>query len=126
MSRMQRDKGAKAERYIVNRLKEAGFDRVARNLEQTRSGGFDILGLEPLAIEVKDQKQLRVAEWWRQAVQQAREGQIPVLAYHRPGTSIWRVILPLSAFCSGWEDSGITVELDFDDAVVIFREIVGG
>jgi len=126
MSAMQRNKGAAAERKVVKMLREAGFDRAVRNLEQTRSGGYDIAGLEPLAIEVKDQKQLRVAEWWRQAVQQAREGQIPVLAYHRPGTSLWRVILPLSAFCNGWENSEITVELDFGDALVIFREIVGG
>jgi len=55
-----------------------------RNLEQVRSGGHDLLGLEWLAIEVKRQVALNLNGWWKQTVNQAeRVGGIPFLMWRQ-------------------------------------------
>jgi len=91
-------KGATAERELAAVLtgwaKDAGITiALFRNLEQTRSGGHDLVGTEKygMAIEVKRVEALAMPSWWRQAVRQAAalEGCDPVLAWrqnHKP----WR------------------------------------
>lgn len=120
---MQRTKGAMGERTIVNLLKENGFDNAMRNHSQTAIGGFDIVGVEPFAIEVKNHKKLSVSTWWKQATEQATDGLIPVLIYHIHGTSRWLVQVPMSAvnqeLCSQR-----TVTMDFEDFVYIARELM--
>ena len=71
---------------------------MSRNLEQTRSGGHDINGLETFAIEVKRYAKAGDADlqkWWAQAVRQALQvSRQPALAYklnHRE----WRVRIPM-------------------------------
>jgi len=123
MGAMQRNKGSRAERVIVNRLKEAGFDKAARNLSQTRDSGYDITGLEPLAIEVKDHKKLNLSQWWQQTTANATGDLIPVLIYHIPNTSRWMVQIPMhmvsQALCKER-----TVTVGFDDFIYIAREMV--
>jgi hypothetical protein len=65
---------------------------LTRNLDQSRNGGHDILGLEKykLAVEVKRVEILAVEVWWRQAEESARVlGFVPVLAYRQNRTP-WR------------------------------------
>ena len=123
MGTMQRNKGRRAEQLIVNRLKDAGFESAARNLNQTRESGYDITGLEPFAIEIKDHKKLCVPQWWQQTTDNAAGDLIPCLIYHIPHTSHWRVQLPMSVLnpelCSSK-----TVTVDFEDFVYVAREIV--
>lgn len=123
MGAMQRTKGATGERTIVNMLKEHGFTNAMRNHSQTAVGGFDIVGVEPFAIEVKNHKTLSINTWWRQTTAQAKDGLIPVLIYHIPNTSRWLVQVPMCAV--NQELCNVrTVTMDFEDFIYIAREML--
>lgn len=76
-----RDKGQRGEREVIKVLQptvskvyiEAGLPapELARNLSQTRDGGFDIKGLEWMALEVKYQESENIKAWWEQTCRQA-------------------------------------------------------
>lgn len=94
-----RNKGKRGEREIVHLLQPV-IDEVyassgiqipilQRNTIQSDRGGFDIVGLDWLAIEVKHQEQNNVNGWWKQTVQQAGK-KMPVLFYRR-NNAAWRV-----------------------------------
>lgn len=123
MGAMQRNKGRRSEQTIVNMLKDAGFDSAARNLSQTRDSGYDITGLEPLAIEIKNHKTLAVNGWWNQTVDNAIGDLVPVLIYHLPNTSKWLAKIPMSLVNSEL-DQYRTVTMDFEDFVYVLREFV--
>lgn len=94
-----RAKGAAGEREFIKELGlHLGDQMMKRNLEQTRVGGHDIVGLDGWAIEVKRYKAIKegdIANFWEQAVEQAqRIGAKPVLAYREDFRS-WRVRVPL-------------------------------
>lgn len=90
-------KGAEGERelalLLVGMAARSGIDiELSRNLEQTRSGGHDLVGLERyrLAVEVKRVEAIDLTSWWRQAVRQADAIQCtPVLAW-RQNRKPWR------------------------------------
>jgi len=90
-------KGATAERELAAILTAwataAGIPiDLMRNLEQTRSGGHDLVGTEPygIAIEVKRVEALAMPAWWRQATRQAAAANCaPVLAW-RQNRKPWR------------------------------------
>jgi len=75
MSAMSRRKGASHEREVVNILKASGHD-CARNLDQVRDGGGDILFGDWL-IECKRRKAIAIYEWWDQVVIACRKKTIP-------------------------------------------------
>ena len=54
-----------------------------RNTLQSDRGGYDIVGLEDFAIEVKRVEKLNIKKWWEQTLRQTRPGQIPVLFYRQ-------------------------------------------
>lgn len=100
-----RDKGQRAERaavallqpivdkvYALAEVPEADWPKLIRNLQQTQSGGFDIAGLEWLALEIKHQENLNIPGWWRQTLQQAGTTRVPVLMYKRNNVA-WRVMM---------------------------------
>ena len=97
-----RDKGQRAERQAIATLQpvvtkvylEFGKEPPAleRNLMQSMKGGYDLVGLEWLALEIKHQEVLKVDDWWSQAVHQAGESRIPVLMYKQNRVK-WRVKL---------------------------------
>lgn len=62
---------------------------IERNLMQSRKGGFDIVGLDWLALEVKYQEQENLTGWWKQCKDQAGENQEPVLLWRRNNAK-WR------------------------------------
>lgn len=69
-------------------------DEITRNLEQTRAGGADILGIDGLAIEVKRQETLTIDTWWRQVCRAAdARHELPVLMY-RQNRGKWNFCLP--------------------------------
>ena len=113
-----RTKGKSGEREIVNLLKAEGFD-VSRNLDQTRDGGFDIVGLDGIALEVKRAKKPLISKWWSQAKAQA-VGKYPVLAY-RLDNQKWRVIVECN-FMHNELPTDITTELIWEDFVYFLRE----
>ena len=104
-----RQKGAGAEREFAGLVHDWSGVRLIRNLEQTRSGGHDLIvhpdevgsvadAFRKLAIECKRYQtatDAQIQKWWAQAVLQADQaGLKPVLAY-RANRSPWRVVVPL-------------------------------
>ena len=127
-----RAKGAQAERELCHMLGELLGDTLVeplkRNLEQTRNGGHDILGLEGWALEIKRYKRVKEADikdFWGQAVEQAkRVGAQPVLAYREDFQS-WRVRIPWGFMMEDedWdEDVDFTLELSLKAFASIIRE----
>jgi hypothetical protein len=123
MGAMQRTKGATGERTVINMLKEHGFTDAKRNLMQTAEGGYDIVGVGNLAIEVKNCKKLSINTWWVQTKKQATDDLIPVLIYHIPNTSKWLCKLPMSAVNETLSNDR-TVTMDFEDFIYIAREVI--
>jgi Holliday junction resolvase len=104
-----RNKGASAEREFSNIIFQWAGIRLIRNLEQSRSGGYDLLvhpdevgqvadSFRSLAIECKRYAKptpALIKKWWQQARDQAQPGRLhPVLAY-RADRQDWQVIAPL-------------------------------
>lgn len=127
-----RAKGAAAERQFCKDLGEylgdAMTEPLKRNLEQTRKGGHDIVGLEGYAIEIKRYRVIKegdIARFWAQAVDQAKrvEG-APVLAYREDFCS-WRVRIPWGFMMPDmeWdEDVDFTIELSLKAFASLIRE----
>ena len=98
--RMSREKGKRGEREviailqpIVSSVYEAlGVDapRLQRNTLQSDGGGFDVVGLHWMALEVKLVEQQNVEAWWRQTLAQCGQRQTPVLFYRRNKVE-WKV-----------------------------------
>jgi len=100
MGKSQRNKGAAGERELSKILADRlGID-CHRNLEQTRSGGADLLGVGPWAVEIKRQERLCIEQWWAQAC--AQSDAYPALAY-RQSRQPWTIIIPLGVLC-GYQD----------------------
>lgn len=101
-----RTKGAGGEREFARLLAELTGHKPARNLEQSRNGGHDLLATDPdhplnhYALEVKRYSRITPAlqdAWWQQAVGQAeRAGLTPALAY-RGDRQPWLIRVPLFA-----------------------------
>lgn len=119
-----RDKGQRAERQVIKLLQpvvdkvylEGGLEGVTpsleRNLMQSNKGGYDIVGLEWLALEVKHQETLQVDQWWDQAKRQAGgSGKVPVLIYKKNNVK-WRVVMyaKLAPPCNEWAPVDISVD----------------
>ncbi len=76
-------------------------DILTRNLEQTRDGGADIMGIDGLCIEVKRCETVTVPMWWRQVVRAAdNTGRTPVLMY-RQNRKPWTFCLPSALLVIG-------------------------
>lgn len=98
-----RKKGQRAERMIIDLLQPLVNEAYSaagrqppllqRNLMQSDRGGFDIVGLDWLAVEVKHHENLgqyNLDQFWAQTKRQAGPGQLPVLFYRRNNVA-WRV-----------------------------------
>lgn len=94
MSINVRSKGQRAERQVIGVLQPVVNEvymslgcpieqvpRLQRNTLQSDIGGFDIVGLDWIALEVKHQEKLECSKWWQQTVRQAKNGQEPILMY---------------------------------------------
>lgn len=123
-----RAKGKAGERELIGELKKLlppeMTSELTRNLDQTRDGGHDILGLGDWALEVKRYAEVLPADlerFWAQATEQARKDERrPVLAY-RQDRRPWRVVMRMSdvGLIKG-ESYEYTVEMSLQ----LFAEIV--
>lgn len=129
-----RNKGKRGEREIVHLLQPV-IDEVyassgipipilQRNTIQSDRGGFDIVGLDWLAIEVKHQEQNNVNGWWTQTVQQAGK-KMPVLFYRRNNAK-WRVRTVGYVFqrtsTTGPAFSEAVIDISTDDFLLYFKK----
>lgn len=113
---MSRDKGQRGEREIAqmfvlamqdveDRTGKPGFSEdVKRNTLQSDRGGYDLVGVPLLAIEVKRAETPAVNQWWKQCLEQSRPGLLPVLFY-RANRKPWQAVTftavhgPNGGFC---------------------------
>lgn len=89
-----RDKGARGERQLANKLKEYGFDCRRGQQYCGANGDADVVGLDGVHIEVKRTERLSLYDALAQAKHDAREGEMPVVM-HRKNNSEWVVVQPL-------------------------------
>lgn len=125
-----KNKGANAEREVAKLFQPilneeyAKIDKEApemkRNLEQTRGGGYDLVGLDWLALEVKRQENLSIPAWWRQTLKQSSEGQTPVLIY-RQNNKPWKVIMMGGLRVDKGKWISTRVEVSIDEFKVFLR-----
>lgn len=93
MSKMQRSKGAAAEREIAHLLSDELGSLVQRKLGAARNGGSDI-EIPGWSIEIKRTEQW-LSEFWDQAERQAKaEGNRPALIW-RKSRAAWMVWVDL-------------------------------
>lgn len=97
---------------------------LTRNLVQSRQGGYDLVGLDWLALEVKRHETLQLNQWWSQTLRQAGPGQLPVLMYRKNRTP-WRFRALVTTAHYGPIASaacpGITVDMDVEAARLWFQ-----
>lgn len=79
----------------VNDTKQDGEERaesvrLLRNSLQSAVGGQDIVGLPWLMLEIKYQETTYLTNWWHQALEQTKPGQVTVLI-HRKNSQRWLV-----------------------------------
>lgn len=131
---MSRNKGKRGEREIVNMLQPIvdkvyqEFDRevprLQRNTLQSDGGGFDIVGLEWLALEVKFQESFNLNAWWAQTSGQANVTQTPVLIYRRSRVA-WRVRM-MGYLPAGERKVRTLVDIELDAWLVWFETQLRG
>lgn len=110
MGAKSKRKGSSGEREASNKLFDLSGVRMARNLDQVRAGGHDLIidtelsvatpqmqsVYSDFAIEVKRYATLALSGWWKQTVAQAnRYNNTPVLMYRIDRQRHWTVVVPL-------------------------------
>tara|TARA_R110002020_G_scaffold94585_5_gene227431 strand:- start:43 stop:447 length:405 start_codon:yes stop_codon:yes gene_type:complete len=109
MGKMQRSKGAAGEREAAAILHQQFQDilpnRLHRNLDQTRDGGYDLKGLPFVALEVKRCETLALPKWWEQTLAQAKSvDAVPVLMY-RQSRKPWFFVLPWGILAADMQEA---------------------
>lgn len=105
-----KQKGKRGEREVVKLLQPI-VDKVFgdrglevpvlyRNQNQSFQGGYDIDGIDWIALEVKFQETMQINKWWEQTVRQSSGGQVPVLIYRKTRMK-WRVMMFGYLDCGG-------------------------
>lgn len=100
-----RNKGAAGEREVAKIIEDLLGVTCQRNLDQWRSGGFDLEGLDGWAIEVKRAKKPLLESWWQQTVDQARLADLKPVLWWRLDNQKWNVVVPLNLISQGLEYS---------------------
>ena len=89
-----KDKGARGERELANKLKEYGYECRRGQQYCGANGDADVVGLDGIHIEVKRTERLSLYDALAQAKHDAREGEMPVVM-HRKNNCEWVVVQPL-------------------------------
>lgn len=97
-------KGKKGELELANKLKEYGYDtrRSVQYCGKAEEGQADIVGLPGIHIECKRVEKLNIDKAMEQAVNEAKEGEIPAV-FHRKNRKDWNVNLRMSDFMKMYE-----------------------
>ena len=113
-----KQKGARAEREAIQLLQpivdkvyfQYGLEAptLQRNQMQSHMGGFDIVGVEWMALEIKHQETLHVNQWWAQTKRQAGKSRVPILMYKVSRVG-WLVLMRARLPIQGMEGGGIRV-----------------
>lgn len=117
-----RRKGKRGELEVAALLRDLLGTAVVRNLTQARDGGHDLLGLPGWSAEVKRAAQPRVAEWWKQTVDQAN-GAKPALLY-RVDRRPWRAVIALADLMPAFEEQSRDLDWTLETSIKAFSAIV--
>lgn len=99
MGKPSRQKGARGEREVRDALR-------AHGLEARRDGRLDDdldHNVEPFHLEVKRTERIEITKWLEQAERDAGD-RIPAVVFRR-SREPWRIVLPLDAFLSLYNDA---------------------
>jgi hypothetical protein len=95
-----RNKGAAGEREWCKFLRDHGWAKAERDIEQSRSGGGDV-PVPPVLYEVKRYNQIAVRKWLDQSTKSVvdyKECSIPVVAMREDGRTDWMILLSAEDF----------------------------
>lgn len=90
-----KQKGSAGERELSNKLKEYGFDTRRSQQYCGANGDSDVVGIDGLHIECKRVERLNVSDAMKQAVSDAKSGNVPVVM-HRKNREEWLVTMRMS------------------------------
>lgn len=130
-----RDKGQRAEREAIKLLQpiiDEEFQKqgkesplLQRNQMQSHKGGYDIVGVDWLALEIKHQETLQLQQWWSQTTGQAGGDKEPILMYKQNRVK-WRVVmygyLPFGGDWIDWQR--VPVDITLEAFLLYFRQKV--
>ncbi len=125
---MSKNKGANGERElrdllvawahpVTTHLGVDSIDLQRTAASQSRTGGYDLAGLDWLAIEVKRVETKAVKQWWRQTLSQTGEGQLPFLAW-RQNRQPWSFRTLVKCYGGAYN---LTADLDVEGAKLWFQ-----
>lgn len=92
MGKMQRDKGKRGEREVVQIMRDLGWPDARRARQSDGAVDPDVAGCPPLWLEVKRRKNIAAARYMDQAVSDAKEKGMPIV-YLREDNGEWLVML---------------------------------
>ena len=99
-----RDKGARNERLLANKLKELGYEARRGQQFSGANGDADVVGLDGIHIECKAVERLNIHEAMAQAINDAREGEAPAV-FHKKNRTGWLVTTRLEDFMKIYKEA---------------------
>ena len=97
-----RAKGAAGERELSHELEKYGYKTRRGQQFCGANGDADVVGVPGLHIECKRVERLNIYDAIKQALNDAREGEMPVVM-HRKNRQKWLVTLSLDDFMKLWK-----------------------
>ena len=92
MGKMQRDKGKRGEREVVQIMRDLGWPDARRARQSDGAVDPDVAGCPPFWLEVKRRKSIAAARFMDQAVGDAEEKGMPIV-FLREDNGEWLVML---------------------------------
>lgn len=98
-----RAKGANGERELAKLLRSQGYADARRGQQYSGANGdADVIGVKGIHIECKRQERVSDEMWLKQAEDDARKGEIPVVIYRRNHED-WKVLIRQSLADIIWQ-----------------------
>lgn len=101
-----REKGARFERALANKLREYGYDCRRGQQYCGANGDADVIGLPGIHIEAKAVERLNLYEAVKQSKRDAKEGEIPAV-FHKRNNKEVLVTIPFSSFMELYQKGGV-------------------
>lgn len=101
IGRKSRRKGSMAELEITKLLQAQGYD-ARKGYQHDGKEVADVVGLPGIHIEVKRVEKLNLTDALRQAIRDARPGELPAV-FHRRNRETWRVTMTLDHWLELYE-----------------------
>lgn len=101
-----REKGARFERALANKLREYGYDCRRGQQYCGLNGDADVVGLPGVHIEAKAVERLNLYEAVKQSKRDAKEGEIPAV-FHKRNNKEVLVTIPFTSFMELYKKGGM-------------------